>query len=936
MNKHLSIFTVVLFSFTFFAHAQDDEFSKLLNKGLGNLGTKKKAKLDSIDFQFAISVNENSGLINVSQKGELVTRGLYGMKSYADKTPQEIARDTVDYATSLYETRLYKLAETAFEDAKNYIEGNSLTEDISYTRCISNMALVFMAEGKTNEAQEKVDLALKASEQLGNTSPAYIANLNSRAKIRQMNGHYNEAEKEFDEALELAKKTFTENSLQYAIIQNNKAMLYQNVGRYNEAIELMKKAIATQEAAFKKALKRSKNSFDGRRFQTNLAFMYQMAGKYPEAETVFLEMKKSYEKNIAAGNPDYAALLNQLALLYIETKKFDQVEALLKKAQEIFKKKQSEQSPGYARATADLGVFYRITGRNADAEPLLNKALGVREQVLGVNHPDYTRTQEELAILYWKMQQWEKAYSNYKTVMDKTIEFINKYFPPMSEAEKTKYWDITSPRFQRFYNFAVAASATKPGITEDIFDYQTATKGLLLNATNKIKQAILKSGDKALINEYTAWLDKKETLARYYALSKEELAEQKIDLPSLEAEANRLERSLSSRSGDFSSGYSTQKISFKQVRDVLGETEAVVEIIRVRNYDNAFSDESKYIALVLKKGIQLPKMTILENGAQLETRYAKFYRNAIQQKLEDGYSYDQFWARFDGDLAGKKIIYVSPDGAYNQINLNTLKKPAGDYIVNRYDISLVGNSKDLIALKSTKPSTPAKTATLLGFPDYGGDKVAPLPGTKVEIDGITKILKTAGYQTTQFMQLQASEKNLKAIKSPSLVHIATHGYFLQDVSGGGNAFGVEAENATNNPLLRSGLMLANASKTIDGAANDVESNDNGILTAYEAMNLDLDNTRLIVLSACETGLGDVKNGEGVYGLQRAFLVAGADAMIMSLWKVDDAATQMLMTNFYNNWIKLGNKQKAFKQAQVQLMAKYKEPYYWGAFVMMGQ
>jgi CHAT domain-containing protein len=931
MNKQFTTILFFILSISFSAHAQDDQLGKLLGKSLGDMGAKKKAKLDSVDFQFAISVNENSGLINVSQKGELVTRGLYGMKSYADKTPVEIARDTVDFATNLYEQRFYKLADGAFNDAKGYIEANSLTNDISYIRCISNMALVYMAEGKMYEAQEMVELALKASEQLGKNTPAYIANLNSQAKIQQMNGHYNEAEKDFDETLEMVKKAFTENSLQYAIVLNNKAMLYQNVGRYDEAIALMKKSIATAEAAFKKALKRSKNSFDGRRFQTNLAFMYQMAGKHTEAEAVFIEMKKSYEKNIAANNPDYAALLNQLALLYIETKRYDQVEPLLKKAQEIFKKRQSEQSPGYARATADLGVFYRINGRNADAEPLLVKALGIREQVLGSSHPDYVRTQEELAILYWKMQQWDKAYSNYKPVMDKTIDFINKYFPPMSEAEKTKYWDITFPRFQRFYNFALSAASLKPGITEDIYDYQTATKALLLNATNKIKQSILKSGDKALIGDYVLWLDKKETLARYYSLSKEELAEQKIDLAAMEAEANKLERALSSRSTDFSSGYSTQKISFKQIRDVLADNEAVVEIIRVRNYDNAFTDDSKYIALVLTKGMQLPKMTVLDNGTQLETRYAKFYRNAIQQKMEDGYSYDQYWARFDGDLQGKKVIYVSPDGAYNQINLNTLKKPAGDFVINHYDVTIVGNSKDLIARKSAKAGAVVKTATLLGFPEYGGDNIAPLPGTKVEIDGVAKILKTAGYQVSQFTQLLASEKNLKSIKSPLLVHIATHGYFMQD-----GAFGVQEENATNNPLLRSGLMLANASKTISGAANDVESNDNGILTAYEAMNLDLDNTKLIVLSACETGLGDVKNGEGVYGLQRAFLVAGADAMVMSLWKVDDAATQQLMTNFYTNWVKSGNKQKAFKQAQIQLMTKYKEPYYWGAFVMMGQ
>lgn len=934
LNKFLPLAFLLLIANTVLG--QDDDLGKMLGKSLGDWGSKKKAKLDSVDFQFAISVNENAGLINITQKGEVITRGLYELKAQSEKTPQEIARDTVDYATSLYEWRAYQLAETAFQDAKTFIESQNLTTDLSYVRCVSNMTLVYMAQGKVNEAQEYLDLALKASGSLGENSPAYIANLNSLAKVQQMAGHYNEAEKDFDLALDKVKKSFGESSLQYAIVLNNKAMLYQNVGRYDEAINLMKKAITTQEAAFKKAMKRTKNSFDGRRFQSNLAFMYQMAGKYAEAEATFLEMKKSYERNVAAANPEYAALLNQMAVLYMQTKKYDQVEALLKKAQEIFKKKQSEQSPGFARATADLGNFYRITGKYKEAEPLLINGMNIREQVLGANHPDFIRTKEDLAILYWKTNNFDKAYDHYKPVMDKTIDFINKYFPPMSEAEKTKYWDITSPRFQRFYNFAIAASATKTNIAEDIYDYQTATKGLLLNATNKIKQAILKSGDKQLISDYLLWLDKKETLARYYSLSKEELKEQKIDLGAMEAEANKIERTLSSRSSDFSSGYSTQKVSFKQIRDVLSDNEAVVEIIRVHTFDQDFTEDSKYIALVLTKSMTTPKIIVLQNGVQLETRYAKFYRNAIQQKLDDGYSYDQYWAPFDKEISGKKTIYISPDGAYNQVNLNTLKSATADYVIKRYDVTIVGNSKDLIEIKSRKSGVLKKDAMLLGFPDYGGDKVAALPGTKVEIETVTKILKTATYKITEFSGLNASEKNIKAVKSPSLMHIATHGYFLKDTEGTGNAFGIEAENAANNPLLRSGLMLANASKTIDGAASDLESNDNGILTAYEAMNLDLEETKLIVLSACETGLGDVKNGEGVYGLQRAFLVAGADAMIMSLWKVDDAATQQLMTNFYTNWIKSGNKQAAFKQAQLQLMAKYKEPYYWGAFVMMGQ
>ena len=240
-------------------------------------------------------------------------------------------------------------------------------------------------------------------------------------------------------------------------------------------------------------------------------------------------------------------------------------------------------------------------------------------------------------------------------------------------------------------------------------------------------------------------------------------------------------------------------------------------------------------------------------------------------------------------------------------------------------------------MKNKKTLPASKNATLLGFPDYGGQNITALPGTKIEIDGIASVLKASGYQLNVLTQNLATEAKLKSVKSPELLHIATHGYFLQDVEKAGSAFGVNLENASDNPLLRSGLMLAGAAKTVSGASSpNLSSNDNGILTAYEAMNMNLEGTQLIVLSACETGLGDVRAGEGVYGLQRAFQVAGADALIMSLWKVDDTATQQLMKNFYSNWIKLRSKQKAFKQAQLQLMAKYKEPYYWGAFVMMGQ
>ena len=137
--------------------------------------------------------------------------------------------------------------------------------------------------------------------------------------------------------------------------------------------------------------------------------------------------------------------------------------------------------------------------------------------------------------------------------------------------------------------------------------------------------------------------------------------------------------------------------------------------------------------------------------------------------------------------------------------MNTLKKPSADYVINQYDIVIVGNSKDLIALKNRKAKASKKNATLVGFPDYGQGDISPLPGTKMEVDGITKILKASGYQVNTFMQESATEANVKSVKGPVLMHIATHGYFMQDVESKGLAFGVQMENANDNPLLRSGI-----------------------------------------------------------------------------------------------------------------------------------
>ncbi len=930
----LGFLVMIIFCGATSLHAQNDILSKLASSTAGAKGAQERKRLDSIDFQFAFSQNENSGFFDVQQKGETGSKLLYGLRSEQDKTLVEKARDSLEVGIGMYEIRRYKSAEKAFLDCKQFMESNRLTNEIVYLRLLSNLGLIFLAEGKSGEAEKYITKTIQDIQRMmGKNNAAYIANLNNYAKLHQVLGKYNDAEKEFDEALQRCDDYFGDG-MQKAIILNNKAMLYQVMGRLDQAVSLMNDAM-TASAGTPRKIFQGANSFDNRRFQANLATMYQLSGKYDLAEQNFLAIKNIAENRGQTGNQEFAALLNQLGILYIQMGKNDKVEELLVQSATIYRKRYGEQNIYFAKVINDLGNFHRLNARYPEAEKQLLKAFAIREALLNPTHPDFVKTQEDLAILYWKTGRLDKAYAMYKNVMDKTLDFINRYFPPMSEAEKTRFWDVTEPRFQRFYNFAIESRGQIKTVTQELFDYRIATKALLLNATSKVRDIILQSNNAELKNDYQAWLDMKEDLARTYAFSKKKQRDQNIDLPELERKANAMEKSLSSRSSDFSNGYATEKIRYNQIRDLLSESEAVVDIIRVRGFQQDFNNDVRYAVLILKKGMESPTLVVFENGKALETDDFKHYRAAIMHDGSTEGSYRSFWGSVEPEVQDKKMIYVSPDGVFNQLNLNTLKIPSGDFLIHVHDFALLGNSKDLIGIKTAVVKATPNNSFLLGFPHYkeGFDE---LPGTKLEVEGISKILKTAGYQVTMVEQNEATEKEIKALHGPKLVHISTHGYFLPDTeNGSGSVFGVNSENASHNPLLRSGLVLAGASASSRGADMDVGSNDDGFLTAFEAMNLNLEGTHLVILSACETGLGDVKSGEGVYGLQRAFFVAGAKVLIMSLWAVDDAATQELMTNFYTNWTRTGDLQKSFKLAQVQLMTKYKEPQYWGAFVMIG-
>ncbi len=946
--KILFALTLILFSLRSPAQLLKKLKDKAVNKGKSGVNDAKydakmkarnsvrneldgiKADFDSTDIDYALLLSDNSGLFGGRGKGEFGAKFLKlggianSLYRDVDIDDEETATLNLQMGQSAYAMGRYVFAEKRLRSAQFFFEKSYQTSDIPYMKSIASQGLLFTTTGRFAQAEKFTVQALELREsKLGKTNMAVAASMNNYAVLHYNQGQYNESEKEFASALSIIQTNKLQEAMPYAIVLNNQAILYQSMGRYEAAVKLLQQAL---QIAGKVEVSKARNHL---KFFSNLALLYQQMEKYPEAETIYRGLEAKLEK----GKPEFANMLNNVAILAMLMKKEDRVEDMLKRSADIYKNTLGENGPAYAKVISDLGNFYRYKGRYADAEPLLQKVLQIREQSLGGTHPLFVQSQEDMALLYWKKKDIPKAYGLYHESMEKTIDFINKYFPPMSEAEKTKYWDLLAPRFQRFYNFALEAALSNKNIISDLFEYRSATKGLLLSSTRKISEAILSGGNQQLASDYANWIDHKEQLTAYYAYSKEELKEQNVNLDSLESNVNRMEKKLSESSKDFANFYFTGKTKVSEIQKELKADEALVEIIRLRNFDQVFTDGCRYLGLVITKGNPEPQLVMLGNGNDLEGKFSKTYRVSIKNKINDEQSYAQYWAPFETAVKGKKKIYVSLDGVFNQLSLYTLKKAGGDYLINQCDLILLGNPRDLIVNNNKSSGSSSKKATLIGFPDYGKGVIVQLPGTKVEVDGINKLLQASGYQVSELTQRDATETNLKSAKNVSILHIATHGYFLKDVERTSWPIGVHADNAKDNVLLRSGVMLTGASET-DKTKAGLDSSNNGIMTAYEAMNLDLKGTRLVVLSVCESGVGEIKAGEGVYGLQRAFLVAGAEAIVMSLWKVDDAATQQLMNSFYANMMKMGDKQKAFKQAQQELMAKFKEPVYWGAFVMM--
>lgn len=874
------------------------------------------------------------------------------------KLLQNESNSTLMYATALNNAATLKQIQAEYLQALNLlnealqvVKSTSGEKSLNYASVVENLSLVQTELGNFSEAELLLNQTLEIRKStLGKSHPLYASTLQNLGRLKQQRGKYQEAEPLFVKALKIKEASLGKSHPSYAFALNNMALLYQTMGNFNQAEPLFEQTANVYKVAYGEMHPEYATALE------NLATIKKLKGNDNEAAQILQKAVEIDEQVLGTNHPRYATALHNLASTYKDMKRYEEAASLFSKALKIDKNVFGEEHPAYASTLYNLAVLQQELKQIDSAEINFIKALDIREKAFGKNHPDYAYSLYGLAGLYHLTGAYTKAKTYYDQVIGNYLQQIDDFFPSLSEKEKSAFYGKIKPVIESYQDFAIEYANSNIQDSEviigDLYNLQLSTKALLLHASNKVRNRILNSSNPELIDNYQKWTEMKEMLSKYLSFSTEELSAQNISIENISNEINQLEKYLSQQSESFADEIDSEVIKWNQIAAQLEPSEAAVEILRIKK--RYISDSIMYVALIVKPANTIPEYVVLNEGTHLESRYFNYYRNAIKFTVGDEISYQQFWAPIDAKLHGIETVFASADGVYNKININTLFDPKENkYVIDEYNVRSVSNTKEIVGAHQSIDNSD-NIAAVFGFPDFNigleddfsaagktrasrfgfSENIPELPGTDTEVNELNKLLSNNGWQTSLFTREKASETQIKQVNSPKLMHVATHGFFMPDIDYEEETdYGLYFNDQNYNPLFRSGLLLAGAANSIY-KEKQLDDQD-GILTAYEAMNLDLDQTSLVVLSACETGVGEVKNGEGVYGLQRAFIVAGAESVIMSLWQVDDYTTQRLMILFYENWLSGQNKFEAFKNASKKLKEEFKDPYHWGAFVILG-
>jgi CHAT domain-containing protein/Tfp pilus assembly protein PilF len=842
-----------------------------------------------------------------------------------------------------------------------------------YAMSLSELGVLYFSKGDYARSEECYLESKNIWERLPSKEHSYyVVYLNNLGAFYLSKGDYKHAEKCFLEAKDILERIQGKKHYKYAASLNNLGMFYKDMGDYSRA----KKYLLDSKNIMEK--EHGKKHPDYAASLINLGSLYLDKRYYKRAEKCLLDSINILEK-LCKDHPHYANSLNNLGMLYKDMGDYTRAKKYLFDSKNITEKKQGKKHPDYATSLINLGSLYLDKGYYKRAEKYYLESKTLCEQLLGKEHIVYITSLENLSMLYSTKREYKQAIAYKEEANQLNMNLINQNFTFLSGREREKYWNTYSSLFELSYSL----SWFHPVQESNILNYNNAlfTKGLLLRTANAVRDSVsssCSSGDKNLIAQY----DKLSNLRQQIGNLRQRGDKNEAYIKSLEDQAEKLDKSLTQASTAFKKFKADLNFNWRKVRDSLRAREAAIEFVSFKLYDKKWTATTQYAALVLRSGMDAPEWISLPHCEETLLKFLKRQNKKTHEKEKIAYDenasdlYAAVWQPLEKTLENVKSVYYSLSGLLHKISFNAIPVKEGLRLTDIYDLNFVSSTREIARRKDKTQQKPGSGVVYGGLqytvdekdmrreaqpyhkPDAEtqeetdlSDKLREgnvlqqhwvmLPYMEQESKDIKKILSKNNIPVDLYMGAKGNKESFKNLggKKKNVIHLSTHGFFLGDkkknyeererlarLGGGPKVF--------ENPLMRSALVLAGCNNAWKG--KPVTGVENGILFADDVAGMDLVGAQLVVLSACETGLGEVNNSEGVFGLQRAFKLAGAETLIMSLWGVNDQATSELMKSFYEKWLSGKSKQEAFKEAQRELRARpeYSSPFYWAAFVMI--
>ena len=860
------------------------------------------------------------------------------------------------------------------------------------SRALGLNAATLETEGHFDAARGLLEQALAITEATGDGHDLRVANI-----AAQLAGVYRRlpdnarSESLFLRALSIMDASLGPDNPTTIVVRLRLGLLYQNSGQRPKAEALLQPSLDALEKAIG-----SENRWYVSGLMT-LANLHNDAGDFTVEEDIDRRAMTILEHLDDTESSMYASLLNNLGEVYRQKREFPKAEELYLRALAMGTKVMGENAYFTTTALQNLGVVARERRDYQAAEAYYTRALSIREKIVGPDHPDVAQLLNNLAIVYRSegdvarslqthlraLAIWERAAGPYRQATLLSVGNIARTYAAAgdltnavayerradellekqlalnlsvgSERQKLLFASGVSERTDRTISLHLLQAPDRPDAAALAALVLLQRKGRVLDAmANAIamgRDDVADPTDRVLLEDLKTSTSQLARLALSAPDATKADERQKV-IKDLETRKERLEAELSAHSAEFRAR--VQPVTLETVVQAIPDDAALIDFAIFRPFDpNADRNGDAYgpphyAAYVLRshhppEGFDLGPTPAIDDAVEA-------FRQALRDPSrvdarERGRKLDeQIMKPLRGSLGNTGRLLVAPDGTLNLVPFEALVDQAGGYLIERYAISYLTSGRDLLRMQVARKAggspvifadplfgEPAKATAhrAAGIPpashqDRGsvtsGEQLssvyfAPLAATGEE----ARAIKTLFPEATLFMGSHAEKSALQHVNAPRLLHIASHGYFLEDRHGG-----------AENPLLRSGLALAGANLSSD-------ARDRGIMTALEASGLNLWGTQLVTLSACDTGVGEIKNGEGVYGLRRAFVLAGTETLVMSLWPVSDAIARETMVAYYTALRAGLGRGDALRQSKLAMLNRSgrHHPFYWASFIQSG-